>query len=329
MSEPRPETAAANAPMVVGVCTYNRGPKIRRTLEAIAAMDRAGGRIDELVIIDNRSSDDTAAVIDAFIAEGPSIPTRRIYEAEPGKIAAMRRLFAETTQPLLALTDDDCLPEAGWAAGLLKVLDAEPRAGVVGGPVLNVWETGPAPLAVTYRQSLGHHEREARRHRLEKPGEFVIGASLGVRRAALEASGWLKGCFLEARTGGRLECGAEDAEVCIRVRQAGWEIWYEPSAVIRHLIPEGRQTAEYLRRIRGAICRGEPKLRWLAEGRPGGSWAEPHYRRARRLWLKTWVFDWRPTRRGIRVAERRGRLDGWASLREELRGGADAAAQRG
>ncbi|MCC6676908.1 MAG: glycosyltransferase family 2 protein [Phycisphaerales bacterium] len=318
MNDPMPSTADPRAAMVVGVCTYNRGPKIRRTLDALATLDRAGGRIAELVIIDNRSSDDTAAVVDDFIASGPAIPTRRIYEAQPGKIAAMRRLFRETGHPLLALTDDDCLPDPAWAARLLELLEREPRAGVVGGPVRNIWEAGPTPLALTYRQSLGHHERQPSRHRLQAPREFVIGASLGIRRAAIEASGWLEGCYLEARTGGKLECGAEDAEVCIRIRQAGWEIWYEPEAVIHHLIPEARQTVEYLARIRGAICRGEPKLHWLAEGRPPAAWADPHCRRARRLWLKTLLFDWRPSRRSIRLAERAGRMEGWAALQREL-----------
>lgn len=325
MTAAAPDNPAANPAtspaMVVGVCTYNRGPKIRATLDALAALDRAGGRIQELVIIDNRSSDDTAAVVDAFIAAGPPIPTRRIHEPRPGKIAAMRRLFRETSQPLLALTDDDCLPDEAWAARLLAVLDEHPRAGVAGGPVRNVWEAGPTPLAITYRQSLGHHEREPRRHRLDRPGEFVIGASLGIRRAALEASGWLDGCYLEARTGGRLECGAEDAEVCIRIRQAGWEIWYEPDAAIRHLIPAARQTPDYLARIRGAICRGEPKLRWLAEGRPPAEWAAPQLSRARRLWLKTLLFDWRPSRRSIRLAERAGRVEGWAALHRQLQAG--------
>lgn len=304
--------------MAIGVCTYNRGPRIRGTLESLAALDRAGGRIGELVIIDNRSSDDTAAVIDDFIASGPAIPTRRIHEPEPGKIAALRRFFRETSQPLVALTDDDCLPEPGWAARLLRLLEEEPRAGVVGGPVRNRWEAGPTPLAITYRQSLGHHEREPSRHRLDHPREFVIGASLGIRRAALEASGWLEGCVLQARTGGALECGAEDAELCIRIRQAGWEVWYEPDAVIHHLIPASRQTREYLARVRGAICRGEPKLRWLAEGCPPAPWADAHHGRARRLWLKTLLFDWRPTRRAIRLAERAGRVEGWAALQREL-----------
>jgi GT2 family glycosyltransferase len=306
-------------PMVIGICTYNRGKKIRATLDALAKLENPGGRISRIVLVNNASTDDTPNEIDRFIASGPPIPVVRIDEPSPGKIAALRTLFARTDEPLLALTDDDTVPEPGWARSMLEVFDASPKAGVVGGPVINVWESGPTRLATIYRNSLGDYERPGGRHRVDAPDQFVIGASMGVRRAALVASGWLDGCILEARTGSKLECGAEDAEVCIRVRQAGWDVWYEPLAAVGHLIPPSRQTPEYLARLRGAICRGEPKLKWLAAGRPGGDWATRPARRARKLWLKTMLFDWRPTRRKIRLAERAGKREGWEALDQMLR----------
>lgn len=307
---------------VLGICTFNRGPSIARTLEAVAALDHVAGRLNEVVIVDNRSTDDTAGVVDAFIAAHPGLNMRRVHEPEPGKVAAMRRLFRETSQPLVLTTDDDTLPGPAWARAMIRVMDEHPRAGVVGGPVFNIWESGPTPLAAIYRASLGDQQREARPHRLDNPREFVIGASLGIRRRALVESGWLEGCILQARTGVKLECGAEDAEICIRARQAGWEVWYDPQARVEHLIPPSRQTVEYLARLRGAICRGEPRLRWLAEGRPPAPWPDEHYRKARRLLVKTLLFDLRPTRRRIRLAERTGRLEGWRALKQEL----DAAA---
>lgn len=311
-------TPSSGLTIAVGVCTYNGGPRIERTLRALAALYRLDGRLTSIVIVDNRSTDDTAAIVDRFAREHPGLPLRRIYEPTPGKIAALRRFFRETDEPLAALTDDDCVPGPAWAAAMFRVFESGPRVGVVGGPVCNVWEHGPTKLATIYRQSLGDHQPEATRRCLDGPREFVIGASMAVRRAALEATGWLDHCFLEARTGSKLECGAEDAEVCIRIRQAGWEIWHEPAAGVQHFIPAARQTTEYLARIRGAICRGEPKIRWLAEGRPASPWADEHARRAHRLWLKTLLTDWRPTRRRIRLAERAGRLEGWRALKEEL-----------
>lgn len=315
-----PLPSIATERMVIGVCTYNGAPRIRRTLEALVGMDLPPGRVSEVVVVDNRSSDATAETIDRFIASGPRIPVRRLYEGTPGKIAAMRRLFAETSEPLIALTDDDVAPEPDWARALLARFDEHPQAGVIGGPVSNIWEAGPTRLADLYRKSLGDYHREPVPHKLDGPRQFVIGASLALRRAALADSGWLDGCYLEARTGAKLECGAEDAEVCIRIRQAGWDVWYDPAVRVNHYIPETRQTMDYLQRLREGICRGEPKLKWLAAERPGLTWVSYHERRARLLWLKTLLFDWRPTRRRIRLAERLGRVDGWSTLKRELAG---------
>jgi glucosyl-dolichyl phosphate glucuronosyltransferase len=324
--------------IAIGVCTYNRGHRILRTLEALARMDPADTagerRLSRVVIVDNRSSDDTAAVVDRFIAASAGslpCPFARIYEGQPGKCAALRRLFALTSEEVVGVIDDDTLPDRGWAAGMLALLDDEPRAGAVGGPVLNVWESGPTRLARIYRRSLGDQLHGEERLRLDDHGAFLMGASTAYRRRAVMDSGWLQGGILECRRGATIECG-EDAELCLRIRRAGWEIWYEPSARMGHLIPAARQNAAYLARLRESICRSEPWIRWMAEGRgreaPDLHWARAELQKARHKYLKTLLGDWRPARRRIRVAERRGRVAGWLQLIGYLEAEPDSAAGR-
>ncbi|MEX2218776.1 MAG: glycosyltransferase [Phycisphaerales bacterium] len=306
--------------LVIGVCTYNRGGAITRTLGAIAGMERCGGRLARVVVVDNASTDGTGEVVDRFIAErGPAdLRFERVYEGMPGKVAAMRRLFAGTSEEFIGIIDDDTVPEAPWGAAMLSLMDDQPRAGIVSGPVRNIWETGPTRLARVYRRSLGDQDFGPRRVELTEPMSFLMGASLVIRRSALDESGWMQGSRLVARTGPSLECGAEDAEVCVRIRQAGWGVWYEPGAKMGHLIPARRQTAAYLADLRGAICRGEPMLRWVAGVVGSREEAEREGARARRLCLKTLLFDWRPTRRRVRLAERRGRVEGWREVAARL-----------
>jgi cellulose synthase/poly-beta-1,6-N-acetylglucosamine synthase-like glycosyltransferase len=315
--------------MVIGICTYNRGQKITRTLEAIAGLDPVqapgGPRLARVVIVDNRSTDDTAAVADAFIAErGHALPFEisRLHEPRPGKVAALRTLFAATSEPIVGVIDDDTLPDPSWARGMLSLLDDQPRAGAVGGPVPNLWESGPTRLARIYHRSLGDQDHGPARKRLDHPRTFLMGASTAYRRRAVEDSGWLKSSILECRRGDKLECG-EDAELCLRIRSAGWEIWYEPSAPMQHIIPPTRQTATYLARLRESICRSEPWIWWMADQRGRSdhdiAWAVSGLRKAQRRYLKSLLTDLRPTRRRIRIAERRGRRDGWIQLLDHLR----------
>jgi glycosyltransferase involved in cell wall biosynthesis len=320
-----PSSVTHGGSLALGICTFNRGGAFTPTLESLARLDRAQGRLARFVIVNNASTDDTAEVVRAFAAANPALPIELIDEPTPGKLHAMRRLFAATHETFVAIIDDDTVPDPAWAVRLLALMDEHPECGVAGGPVINHWETGPTKLARIYRRSLGDFELGPERVRLDRPDSFLLGASLLCRREAVEASGWLNASKLIARTGTNLQSGAEDAELCIRVRQtpcpvhgpAGvtdrkpWEIWYEPHATMRHLIPARRQTPKYLARLRGDVERSMPSIAWIAGLVPAREHAETQLARAKRRSLKTLLFDWRPRRRRVRLAERRGRIEGW------------------
>ncbi len=395
--------------LVFGICTFNRGRAFTPTLEALARLDRANGRLVRIVIVNNASTDDTADVVRAFAQAHPTLPLNLIDEPTPGKLHAMRRLFASTHEPFVAIIDDDTIPDPQWATRLLALMDEHPACGVAGGPVINHWEKGPTRLARIYRRSLGDFDLGPKRLRLDRPDSFLLGASLLCRRAAIEASGWLQGSKLAARTGTDLQSGAEDAELCIRVRQTlfaprpthpdrderfncdaqqgtdqdlyakaaeksaedaelnrqcqsqptnplsalgaplsdlcvphdpaalfpspfltprdgatgrFWEIWYEPAATMQHLIPARRQTPEYLARLRGDVERSMPSIAWVAGLVPGQPHAGAQLARAKRRYWKTLLFDWRPTRRQVRLAERRGRIEGWKIVQRRIAGDA-------
>src|SRR5205085_2566587 len=105
----RPRLIGAAGDVVIGVCTYNRGPQITQTLQALAALDpvRANGapRLSRIIVINNRSTDDTPAVVDRFIAgnRGGGIPIQRLDEPTPGKTHAMRRFFRQTSEPFACI----------------------------------------------------------------------------------------------------------------------------------------------------------------------------------------------------------------------------------
>ncbi len=302
---------------IIGLCTYNRGAKILQTLEALDKQNLLGGRIAGLIVVDNRSSDDTGKIVDEF-ASRSTIPTRRLYEAEPGKSAAMRRLFREAQEPIIVMIDDDCLPDPEWAAALVKRFDTSPNCGAVGGRVRIVWVDGPTKLALKYQRTLGEQNLGDQAKLLDDPASFLMGASLAVRRDAVFKSGWMEDATLDCRRGPSLECG-EDAELELLIRRAGFEVWYEPASTMGHLIPAARTTSKYLAKLRESITRTEATIKWLAHPNPTIEWVTREASRASKLYYKSLWFDWRPTRRRIRVAERRGKRDGWNAMLARLR----------
>ncbi len=306
--------------LAIGVCTYNRGEAITRTLETLAAMDRVGGRVSRFIIVDNRSSDNTPSVIDRFLSSHSDVPMVSWYEATPGKSAALTKLFTETNEEFIGVIDDDVLASPGWARGMLALMDDQPRCGGAGGPVKNVWEGGMTRIAEIYRRSLGDQLHGDLRRCLDAPSSFLMGASMVMRRTAIVQSGWVDARTMDCRRGDVLE-GGEDAELCLKIRRAGWELWYEPTASAGHLIPAWRTTQEYIAKLRRSICRTEPIIRWLWDESLTLREAREQSVRARRRYLKTLLFDWRPTRRRVRVAERLGRVEGWESLVKKIESG--------
>ena len=109
----------------------NAQQTLPRTLAALAGQNLDGGL--EVIVVDDGSSDDTAAV--ARRAPGPVT----VLEQEPKGPAAARNLgVAISSGAMLAFCDADVFPAAGWLRAGVRALE---RADIVQGAVL------PDPLA--------------------------------------------------------------------------------------------------------------------------------------------------------------------------------------
>mgnify|MGYP001799686119 FL=1 len=308
--------------MAIGVCTHNRGEALGRTLAALAAMDRVGGRVARVIVVDNRSTAANRQMAQRLAREHDRGEGFMHFETEdrPGKVAAIERFLATTNDAIVGIVDDDVLVDPDWGARMLARADRQPRAGCIGGRIDLRWETGPTKIAQRYRQSLAWQDRGDEPHEIESGHEFVAGASVVYRREAIDATGWPAGALLDCRRGAVL-AGGEDAELCLRIRRSGWEVWYEPAARCEHQIPAARQNTRYIATLRQSICATEPVLRWIAEGGLAPAEVDRGALRARRLLIKTLLTDLRPTRRRVRLAERRGRVLGWDAVRTLQQGG--------
>jgi N-acetylglucosaminyl-diphospho-decaprenol L-rhamnosyltransferase len=143
---------------------------------------------------------------------------------------------------VLFLNPDARIDSASVAA-LVEVLDREPDVGAVAPRIANghgelEYSQRRFPrLRSTYAQALFLHRIFPRapwvdelirdRAAYERSGspDWVSGAAILVRRTALEAlGGWDDGFFMYA----------EDIDLCRRLRDAGWGIRFEPSALVVH-----------------------------------------------------------------------------------------------
>jgi glycosyltransferase involved in cell wall biosynthesis len=129
--QPRREADAPTQLWVI-VPAFDEEARIGGTLAALAAQTDRDFR---LIVVDNGSRDRTHEIALGFAATA-SVPTEVLIEPEKGVGSAVDTGFRYAIAhgaTLLARTDADCLPDAGWVAAARAALDA--GAGMVCGRI--------------------------------------------------------------------------------------------------------------------------------------------------------------------------------------------------
>lgn len=164
---------------------------VRATLEAIRAQDYPGDW--EVICVDDRSQDGTAAIVQEFVALDPRFRLVSISpDEEPvpsPKKRALARGMAAARHEILATTDADCLPPPHWLSTLGRTF----RDGVdiVQGPKHILGGTS-ACHRYQRMEVVSFVAAEAAGFALGRP--FLASApSLAYRRTVYEASGGFRG----------------------------------------------------------------------------------------------------------------------------------------
>ncbi|MCB0197494.1 MAG: glycosyltransferase family 2 protein, partial [Anaerolineae bacterium] len=231
------------------ICTYNNANLLDQTLTSLVQQQQCKAERWSVVVIDNNSTDHTHEIVQKHIAVG-SIPSLRLVrESQQGLSYARRRAVLETTGDFLAFVDDDCLLAPDWIQQVFSFCHEHPNAGAVGGKVQLLWEKTPDNNLRRFAGYLAEQHRGDKSQILPLSGPtYLVGAGLVVRRSALEASGWLDKMILKDRAGKSLTAGG-DSEIVLRIRNAGYELWYNPAMQLEHYIPQHRISVDYFCRL--------------------------------------------------------------------------------
>ena len=224
------------------VCTHDRSSSLRKVLAGLAAQTGLEGRTWEIVVVDNQSTDDTAAVVREAAARCP-VPLRYRYEGEPGKSNALNAGIETAQGAVLAFTDDDVELTPTWLAGLIDVMERFDCDGA-GGPVVPVW-SGPPPRWLADDGPYRMHAAVVDFRHGDEPialDAAPLGANSAYRREVFERFG---GFRQDLGHVGRTPLPCEDTELARRVLRAGGELRYAPGAVVYHDVEPARLNRRY------------------------------------------------------------------------------------
>jgi glycosyltransferase involved in cell wall biosynthesis len=232
------------------ICCNNSASRLAPTLAHLAALDVRPDLAWEVVVVDNASTDDTAAVARRCWTEaGAPAPLRVVSEPVPGLVHARRRGLHEARHEVLCFVDDDNWLGPNWADVLDEIFTSRPDVGAVGGLGRPVFEGAEPPwfsrVAGAYAvgpQAPSSGEVPAKRG-------YLYGAGLAVRRAAfldLDRNGFHPSMI--GRRGRELLAG-DDSELCFALTLTGWRLWYDARLEFAHFIPATRLQRAYVVRL--------------------------------------------------------------------------------
>jgi GT2 family glycosyltransferase len=205
--------------MTVAVATCGRADALSRCLRAFADQSRLP---DEFVVVDQDPSVEVRAAI-----RDSALPVRYFEQPRLGLSASRNLALAQATGNVLAVTDDDCFPDRGWAVAVIAAMEKEPSLTGVTGPILPPAGEPPANM-------FAMSSRPSRETRLfsgrTSPWAVGSGANFAARVADLQKiGGW------DDRLGvGTPGMAAEDCDIIDRLLAAGGMIRYDGAALMHH-----------------------------------------------------------------------------------------------
>ncbi|MCB0256996.1 MAG: glycosyltransferase family 2 protein [Anaerolineae bacterium] len=194
-----------------------------------------GSLTTEVIVVDNASSDGSAAMV------RECFPTVQVIENREnvGFARANNQAICHSRGRYVLLLNSDTVVHAGALETLVAFMDARPQAGACGPRLLNgdgTLQPSVFPMLTPIREfwQLSFFERLYPRatYRVHdwdtttaRQVDFIKGACFLVRRDAFHQIGLLDDRYFMY---------TEEVDLCYRLAQASWQLWYVPASKVIH-----------------------------------------------------------------------------------------------
>jgi len=186
----------------------------------------------EVIVVDNGSNDGSPEMVLRDFAADPDFRLRLIRNPENlGFCAANNQGFQASKSELVALLNNDAEAEPGWLRSLTSAFEEHREVGMAASKILvyedprRIDKAGHLIYLDGQNRGRGTGELDAGQYNQVEEVLWPDGCAAMYRRAMLDQIGGFDEDFFAY---------ADDAELGLRARIAGWSCLYIPTAVVRH-----------------------------------------------------------------------------------------------
>ncbi|MES2701481.1 MAG: glycosyltransferase [Bacteroidota bacterium] len=233
---------AAGTPLIsLVICTYNREKFLPQALESIRQQQFPASDF-ELVIIDNNSTDNTAAISKKFIADNPNLTVRYFFETNKGLSFARNRGLKEAAAPVLSYIDDDVILSPAYLQEMAGFFSQHPNACGAGGKVIPKYESGQEPpwMSKYLAGFVGKVDYGTAIKQYDQTMKYPAGCNMTYTKDILTKAGGFNN---------DLTFRSDDKYIFFKVKEQSAEIYYLPGAYLHHYIDAHRVTFDNFRKL--------------------------------------------------------------------------------
>jgi GT2 family glycosyltransferase len=191
----------------------------------------------EVIVVDNASGDDSVAAL------RKQFPQVRVIENREnvGFARANNQAAKVADAPYILLLNSDAFLTEGALQAMWDLIVCQPKAALIGAHLRNAdgsFQASHTPFPNLWREFLilsgigrllygpWYPSRADEHEKGPQIVDYVEGACMLIRRDVyLQLGGLDEGYFMYS----------EEVDLCIRLRRAGWQAWYQPAARVVHL----------------------------------------------------------------------------------------------
>lgn len=206
------------------IVNFNRVNLLRDCLRSLAAQSWPNV---SWIVVDNGSSDGSAEMVDA------EFPHTKVIRSTSnlGFCAGNNLGIAAAVGPYIALLNNDAIAEPQWVEALVREMDLDSRVGMVASKIMVAGRAGVIDKVghgiYWDGQNRGRGSGDTDHGQFDEDREILWpdGCAALYRKAMLDEIGGFDEDFFAY---------ADDAELGLRGRSAGWKARFAPNAVVHH-----------------------------------------------------------------------------------------------